>query len=89
MKQWRKLKNNKKTMKTTKRLYRSKTNKIVGGVCGGFGEYLNIDPVLIRLILVLMFLCTGFGLIAYIIAWIIIPLEKTEEPLQKEEPKTE
>jgi phage shock protein C len=56
-----------------KRLYRSITNKIIGGVCGGLGEYFDVDPVLVRVITVLLFLATGFGILAYIIAWIIIP----------------
>jgi len=56
-----------------KRLYRSTTNKIIGGVCGGLGEYFDVDPVLVRVITVLLFLATGFGILAYIIAWIIIP----------------
>lgn len=56
-----------------KRLYRSATNKIIGGVCGGLGEYFDVDPVLVRVITVLLFLATGFGILAYIIAWIIIP----------------
>ena len=62
--------------KQTKRLYRSKENKIIGGVCGGIAEYFSIDPVIIRLLWVLMVLGYGFGVLAYIIAWIIIPLKK-------------
>ena len=57
----------------TKRVYRSTTNKVVGGVCGGLGEYFEVDPVLVRVITVLLFFATGFGILAYIIAWIIIP----------------
>jgi len=65
-----------------KRLYRSITNKIVGGVCGGLGEYFDVDPVLVRVITVLLFLATGFGILAYIIAWIIIPKRPLEvEPV--------
>lgn len=55
-----------------RRLYRSGEEKILGGVCGGIAEYLNIDPVLIRLIWVAAGL-TGTGILLYIIAWIIIP----------------
>ena len=65
-----------------KRLYRSTSNKIVGGVCGGLGEYLDVDPVLVRVITVLLFLSTGFGILAYIVAWIIIPKRPLEvEPI--------
>jgi phage shock protein C len=56
-----------------KRLLRSKNNKIIAGVCGGIGEYFNVDPVLIRLIWVIITLMGGAGILAYIIAWIIIP----------------
>lgn len=56
-----------------KRLYRSGRDKILGGVCGGIAEYLGVDPVLIRLIWVIITLAWGVGILAYIIAWIIIP----------------
>jgi phage shock protein PspC (stress-responsive transcriptional regulator) len=57
-----------------KKLYRSRTNRLLCGVCGGLGEYMNIDPTIIRLVLAI--LCfTGTGIIAYIIAAIIIPDE--------------
>ncbi len=56
-----------------KRLYRSGRNKILGGVCGGIAEYLKIDPVIIRLLWVVAALTWGSGVLAYIIAWIIIP----------------
>ena len=61
-------------VKQAKRLYRSRKNKVIGGVCGGIGEYFNIDPVLIRLVLVLFSFMGGGGIIAYIIAWMVIPL---------------
>ena len=56
-----------------KRLYRSGRDKILGGVCGGIAEYLEVDPVLIRLIWVIGVLAWTAGIWAYIIAWIIIP----------------
>ena len=55
-----------------KRLYKSNSNRVICGVCGGLGEYIGIDPTLIRLIWVLV-ACTGTGILAYIIAAIIIP----------------
>lgn len=57
-----------------KRLYKSRTNRVLAGVCGGLGDYFNIDPTLIRLLLVLLG-CTGSGVIAYIVAAIIMPEE--------------
>jgi phage shock protein C len=58
-----------------KRLYRSTTNKVFAGVCGGLGEYLNIDPVLIRLLWLLIVIATGIfpGVVVYIIAIFVIP----------------
>lgn len=56
-----------------KRLYKSSTNRVLAGVCGGIGEYFNIDPTLIRLAWVIFCLAGGSGIIAYIIAMIIIP----------------
>ena len=55
-----------------KRLYRSKNSRMLCGVCGGIGEYLNIDPTLIRLLAVLLG-CEGTGIIGYIMAAISIP----------------
>lgn len=61
-------------MMEPKKLYRSRTNRLICGVCGGLGEYMNIDPTIIRLILVLLAF-TGTGILAYFIAAIIIPDE--------------
>ncbi len=61
-----------------KRLYRSRTKRIIAGVCGGIAEYFNIDTTIVRLLwLLLTVVSGGTGLVAYIIAWVIIP----EEPL--------
>ena len=60
-------------MAKKKKLYRSKKEKMIGGVCGGIAEYVDTDPTLIRLIWVLGSLLWGAGILAYIIAWIIIP----------------
>ena len=57
-----------------KKLYRSNSNKMVAGVCQGIGEYINIDPTIVRLLWAL-FAFTGAGLIVYIAAAIIIPME--------------
>lgn len=54
----------------TKRLYRSRSNRILAGVCGGLGEYLNIDPVIIRILAVII---PGFGWVAYLVCAILIP----------------
>lgn len=59
----------------TKRLYRSRTNRSIAGVCGGLGEYFNVDPTLVRLLFVVFALAGGPGLLAYIILWLIMPEE--------------
>jgi len=58
-----------------KRLYKSKTNRVLFGLCGGLGEYFNIDPTIFRLIIVLLICGAGSGPLAYIVAAIIIPEE--------------
>ncbi len=62
-------------MDSPKRLYRSKTERMIGGVCGGLAEYLKLDPTLVRLFFLLLLLIPGPGLIIYLIMWIITPLE--------------
>ena len=58
----------------TKKLYRSSSNKVFAGVCGGIGEYLNADPVIVRLVWVIAtFFSFGVGLFGYLIAYLIIP----------------
>lgn len=56
-----------------RRLFLSDTDKKLGGVCGGLGEYFGIDPTLIRLVWVLSVLIGGFGILAYIACWAVIP----------------
>jgi phage shock protein C len=69
-----------------KRLYRSRKDKIIAGVCAGIGRYFDIDPVIVRIIAIVLFFWGGSGIIAYIIAVIVIPLEP--EPDQMIEKKT-
>ena len=60
-----------------KRLYRSRENKMLGGVCAGIAEYLNVDPTLVRLIWAFFVVFAGTGILAYIICWIVIPEKPT------------
>jgi len=64
-----------------KRLMRSSTDKKISGVCGGLAEYMDVDPTVVRLVWVLITFFTGivFGIIAYFVAWLVIPL--APEPL--------
>lgn len=62
-----------------KRLYRSKKERMLGGVCTGLGEYTDVDPTVIRFFwIVVTILSLGTGIIGYLLAWIIIPEEDTE-----------
>ncbi len=57
-----------------KKLYRSTSNRMICGVCGGIAEYINIDPTVVRLLWVI-FSMIGFGVIVYLIAAIIMPIQ--------------
>lgn len=57
-----------------KKLYRSKKDKVIGGVCGGLADYFEIDSIIMRLIF-LALLFAGAGLLIYIVAWIFVPLK--------------
>jgi phage shock protein C len=59
------------------RLYRSRTNVVIAGVCGGLGDYLGIDPVLVRIFFVLFTLAGGIGPLVYFLLWLIVPREDT------------
>ena len=56
-----------------RKLYLSRTNKKIGGVCGGLGEYLDVDPTLVRIAWVMAALFVGCGIIGYLVAWLVIP----------------
>lgn len=58
-----------------KKLYRSRTQSMIAGVCGGLAEYFNVDPTWVRLLFVLVLLLGGSSILIYIIMWIIVPLE--------------
>jgi len=63
----------------SKKLYLSETDKKIGGVCGGIAEYFDIDSTLVRLGWILFILAGGSGLLAYFIAWIIMPRRSAGE----------
>ena len=70
-----------------KRLFRSRPEARLAGVCGGIGVFFNLDPVLIRLAWVALTLMTGVvpGLVAYVVAWIIVP----QEPAPRRSPEAQ
>ncbi len=57
----------------TKRLYRSRTNVMIGGVCAGLADYFNLDPTIMRLIFVLLALLAGHGILLYLIMLLVVP----------------
>jgi phage shock protein C len=60
-----------------KKLYRSKNDRMISGVCGGLAKYFNIDPTIVRLLFVLGLVCVGGTLFAYIVLAIVVPEEPT------------
>ncbi|MCX6003091.1 MAG: PspC domain-containing protein [Chloroflexi bacterium] len=61
------------------KLYRSRTERMLFGVCGGLGKYLGIDPTIIRIIFVLLVFCGGIGVLAYIVMSFLVPLETSQK----------
>jgi len=56
-----------------RKLYRSRTERTIAGVCGGLAEYFGLDPTVVRLVFVIMFLLGGHGLLVYLILWVLMP----------------
>lgn len=67
----------------TKQLYRSSSDRMIAGVCGGLAHYFNVDPVIIRIIAVILLLPGGLpGFLPYVILWIVVPLD-SQAPKKK------
>jgi phage shock protein C len=62
-------------MADTRKLYRSRTDRKLAGVCGGLAQYFNLDPTLIRVLFVVLAVLGGSGLVLYLAMWIIVPNE--------------
>ncbi len=56
-----------------RKLYRSNTDKMLAGVCGGLAKYFDIDPTIVRLAFVFVTLMGGSGILAYLVCWVVIP----------------
>jgi phage shock protein C len=63
-----------------RRLMRSRSEKIIGGVCGGMAEYFNVDPILVRAIAVVFALMAFAGVILYVVLWAVLPLTPPPPP---------
>ncbi len=77
-----------------KKLYRSRTDSMIAGVCGGLADFFDLDATLIRLVFVVAAILGGHGVLAYLICLILIPLEPEDKPAEavieaSEAPKTE
>ena len=69
----------KKFTKDPHRMYRDEDGKVLGGVCSGFGHYLNVDPIWFRILFIVSLFFAGTGILIYLILWIIIPVAKTTD----------
>jgi len=67
-----------------KGLYRSRSDRMIWGVCGGLAEYFNIDPTIVRVIAVLLIFANGLGILAYLILAIVVPLESSRQAAPKD-----
>ena len=60
---------------------RSRSERVLAGVCGGVGRYVGVDPVLLRIAFIILALANGLGVVAYVVAWVAIPEERPGQPL--------
>lgn len=76
-------------MSEIKKLQRSKTNRVISGICGGMGEYLNIDPIFFRILFVIFLFAGGASILLYIVLIFVIPEGEGKNPIEsgKEEIK--
>lgn len=70
-------------MSNTKKLYRSKTDRVIFGICGGLGEYFEVDPLIIRILFILLSFTGGSGIIIYLILAVIIPEANGDKKVKK------
>jgi phage shock protein PspC (stress-responsive transcriptional regulator) len=62
------------------RLYRSRSDALLGGVCGGIAEHLGVDPTLVRVVFAVLAVVSGIGILIYLLLWLIVPLEGAAQP---------
>src|SRR3954463_4723770 len=66
-----------------RRPQRSSTDRVLGGVCGGLGAYLGVDPIIVRVVAVVLVLFGGAGLLFYLAAWLLVP---SDDPTESSSP---
>lgn len=69
-------------------LRRSRDERVIGGVCGGLGRYLGVDPVLLRIAFVVLAIAAGSGVLLYVVSWILIPEQREGEELGDARPSS-
>ncbi len=73
---------------SNKKLYRSRVDCKIGGVCAGLAEYFNIDATIVRIIAILLIFADGVGFIGYLIAWIVVPRRPMDTAMEVNQPET-
>ncbi len=73
---------------SNKKLYRSRVDCKIGGVCAGLAEYFNIDATIVRIIAILLIFADGVGFIGYLIAWIVVPRRPMDTAMEVTQPET-
>jgi phage shock protein PspC (stress-responsive transcriptional regulator) len=66
-----------RTASSSRRIYRDPDRRIFGGVCAGLAEYLNMDALIIRIIFAILVLAGGFGILIYLVLWVVLPEART------------
>jgi len=66
-----------------RKLARSRSDRKIAGVCGGFADYLDLDPTLVRILWLMLVFFAGWGVLGYFIAWIVMPEEPLPQPVAK------
>lgn len=66
------------------RLYRSESDRVIAGVCGGLAEYLRVDPLILRILFAVLAMVNGIGLMIYLVLWIIVPTAASQDASQEE-----
>lgn len=66
------------------RLYRSERDRVIAGVCGGLGEYLRVDPLILRILFVVLAMVNGIGMLVYLVLWIVLPTAGAQDVEQDE-----
>ena len=70
-------------MRTRGNIHRIRKGKIIAGVCSGLGEYFDVDPVIFRILFVILVFLDWLGVLAYILLWIVLPLEPEEGKIRE------